>query len=106
MTLDQILALLRETEDDAGFTESEGLLSRLATIDDDLSVRDAKIAELTSGNESLTQSVQDLKARNYDLLMQIPTENNSGDGEVEEVAEDEGEITHIDNLFVDDDEEK
>ena len=49
-----------------------------------------------------------MKARNYDLLMQIPADNsgdNDGDGVVVEDVDDDGTVYHIDNLFTDDKED-
>lgn len=86
----------------------EEVFGKADRYDDDMSVRDAKIAQLTGERDSAAADLQAMKARNYDLLMQVPVDNdgNQGDGEVVENAEEDGEIYHIDNLFVDDDEEE
>ena len=51
--------------------------------------------------------IQSLKARNYDLLMQIPAGNSgdNGDGVVVEDVHDDGTVCHIDSLFTDDKED-
>lgn len=105
MDFEQLLALVlagvEEGDHESTTQWLRNLYDKGSAYDDDLSVRDAKIAELTEGNDSLAASVQDLKARNYDLLMQIPAgdSENDGDGIVEENVTDEGEVIHIDNLF-------
>lgn len=63
---------------------------------------DARINEYSSMNEENIKAIQDLKARNYDLLMKVPADAEiEGDGVVEEHVNDNGELYHIDNLFVD-----
>ncbi len=107
MDFEQLLALVlagvEEGDHESTTQWLRNLYDKGSAYDDDLSVRDAKIAELAEGNDSLSASVQDLKARNYDLLMQIPAGDteNDGDGIVEENVTDEGEVIHIDNLFSD-----
>lgn len=107
MDFEQLLALVlagvEEGDSESTTQWLRNLYDKGSAYDDDLSVRDAKIAELTEGNDSLSASVQDLKARNYDLLMQIPAGDteNYGDGIAKENVTDEGEVIHIDNLFSD-----
>lgn len=67
---------------------------------------EAKFNEFGENEQALKDSIQDLKAKNYDLLMQTPKDEEVAEVEEagEEVAEDgELEIT-IDDLF--EDEEK
>lgn len=107
MDFEQLLALVLagvgEEEHESTTAWLRDLYDKGTGYDDALSVRDAKIAELDGSNGELTAAVQDLKARNYDLLMQLPAEEtnegNEGDGEVVEHVEDDGEVIHIDNLF-------
>lgn len=62
---------------------------------------ESKIAEYDNRISEYERSLQEQKARNYDLLMQVPTDGHiDGDGVVEEEVGDDGEIYHIDNLFV------
>lgn len=71
----------------------------------------AKIGEHEATIAKMKEEIARLKSHNYDLMMmggsvddEDEDEINSGDGEVLENANDEGEIYHIDNLFVDDEE--
>lgn len=66
----------------------------------------ARISEHEETIRRLTDDNNRLKSHNYDLLMRIPDDHNDGDGEVIENVEEDGEIYHIDNLFVDPDEGK
>lgn len=111
--MDELLAWLRDRLEDGEYSTAETFLRDLERkgndYDNDMSIRDAKIRELTGERDTLAGSVQDLKARNYDLLMQIPApetvEEPKGDGQVVETVDD-GEIIHIDNLFEDPEDEK
>lgn len=87
----------------------EQVFGKADRYDDDMSVRDAKIRQLTGERDGFAADLQAMKAKNYDLLMQIPAvddnQGNDGDGEVVENVEEDGQIYHIDNLFADVDEE-
>lgn len=108
MDLERLLEIVLGAvgEDERTDTENwiRDIVGKGSAYDDDLSVRDAKIEELTSANGEFSRQVQDLKARNYDLLMQIPAEpindDVAGDGQVTETVDD-GMVIHIDNLFDD-----
>lgn len=107
--LGRLLEWLKTRLDEGEYATAETFLTdvfgKAGRYDDDISVRDAKISEIEGERDQLRSDVQGLKARNYDLLMQIPNENQ-GDGTVVEDVDDNGEVTHIDNLFVDSEEEK
>lgn len=68
---------------------------------------EARMSEYASAEEDYGKQIQDLKARNYDLLMQIPVAEEPGaDGTVVEDVDDDGTVLHIDNLFTDPDEKE
>ena len=77
---------------------------RGADADEYRSSAEARRSEYASNEEAMKADSQGLKARNYDLLMQIPADN-SGDGVVVEDVDDDGTVYHIDNLFTDDKED-
>lgn len=111
MNLGDLLAWIRERMDDGEYATVETFLNdmdkRGRDADEFRAGAEARHKELNGQIESLTADNQNLKARNYDLLMQIPADDHiDGDGVVEEVVEDDGELYHIDNLFVDPDEKK
>lgn len=87
----------------------EQVFGKADRYDDDMGVRDAKIEQLTGERDGFAADLQAMKAKNYDLLMQIPAvdenQGNEGDGEVVENVEEDGQIYHIDNLFADVEEE-
>lgn len=69
---------------------------------------EARMAEYQTAADESAKTIQDLKARNYDLLMKVPAADdqaNSGDGVVVEDVDEDGTVYHIDNLFTDADEE-
>lgn len=111
MNLEELLAWIRERMDDGEYATVETFLNdmdkRGRDADEFRAGAEARNKELNGQIESLTADNQNLKARNYDLLMQIPADEHiDGDGAVEEVVEDDGELYHIDNLFVDPDDKK
>lgn len=111
MNLEELLAWIRERMDDGEYAAVETFLDdmdkRGRDADEFRAGAEARYRELNGQIEGLTADNQNLKARNYDLLMQIPADGHiDGDGAVEEVVEDDGGLYHIDNLFVDPDEKK
>lgn len=112
MDLEKLLAWISERMDDDEYATVETFLNdmdkRGSDADDFRASAEARYKELNGQIESLTADNQNLKARNYDLLMQLPADEQhvDGDGAVDEVVEDDGELYHIDNLFVDPDEKK
>lgn len=108
MNLEDLLALLRERMEDGEYATAETFLTdmakREADADEYRSSAEARMREYESNEEAMKADVQSLKARNYDLLMQIPADN-SGDGVVVENVDDDGTVYHIDNLFTDDKED-
>lgn len=69
---------------------------------------EARMAEYQTAADESAKTIQDLKARNYDLLMKVPAADdqaNAGDGVVVEDVDEDGTVYHIDNLFTDADEE-
>lgn len=105
MNLEDLLAWLRERMDDGEYAAAETFLTdmskRGADADEYRSSAEARMSEYASNEEAMKADIQGLKARNYDLLMQIPADN-SGDGVVVEDVDDDGTVYHIDNLFTDD----
>lgn len=65
---------------------------------------EARINEYATNEAAMMESIQDLKARNYDLLMQTPAEEPPSDGVIENEIADDGEVIHIDDLFEDESE--
>lgn len=111
MNLEDLLAWLRERMEDGEYATAETFLTdmdkRGADADEYRSSAEARMSEYASNEEAMKADIQSLKARNYDLLMQIPADNsgdNDGDGVVEDV-DDDGTVYHIDNLFTDDKED-
>lgn len=79
-----------------------------ADADEFRSSAEARMQEYADSEAAMKADIQSLKARNYDLLMQIPADNNGeadGDGVVVEDVDDDGTVYHIDNLFTDDKED-
>lgn len=105
MNLEDLLACLRERMEDGEYATAETFLSdmakRGADADEYRSSAEARMSEYASNEEAMKAEIQSLKARNYDLLMQIPADNN-GDGVVVEDVDEDGTLYHIDNLFTDD----
>lgn len=112
MNLEDLLACLREGMEDGEYATAETFLTdmakREADADEYRSSAEARMSEYASNEEAMKADIQSLKARNYDLLMQIPVDNsvgNSGDGVVVEDVYEDGTVYHIDNLFTDDKED-
>lgn len=91
--------------EDGEYATAEAFLTdmakRGADADEYRSSAEARMSEYAANEEAMKADIQSLKARNYDLLMQIPADN-SGDGVVVEDVDDDGTVCHIDNLFTDD----
>lgn len=108
MNLEDLLAWLRERMEDGEYATAETFLTdmakRGADADEYRSSAEARMREYASNEEAMKADIQSLKARNYDLLMQIPADND-GDGVVVEDVDDDGTVYHIDNLFTDDKED-
>lgn len=104
MNLEDLLAWLRERMEDSEYATAETFLTdmakRGADADEYRSSAEARMSEYASNEETMKADIQSLKARNYDLLMQIPADND-GDGAVVEDVDDDGTVYHIDNLFTD-----
>ena len=112
MNLEDLLAWLRERMEDGEYATAETFLTdmakRGADADEYRSSAEARMSEYASNEEAMKADIQSLKARNYDLLMQIPADDsggNEGGGDVDEVVDDDGTVYHIDNLFTDDKED-
>lgn len=112
MNLEDLLAWLRERMEDGEYATAETFLTdmskRGADADEYRSSAEARMSEYASNEEAMKADIQSLKARNYDLLMQIPADNsgdNDGDGVVVEDVDEDGTLYHIDNLFTDDKED-
>lgn len=106
MNLEDLLACLRERMEDGEYATAETFLTdmakRGADADEYRSSAEARMSEYASNEEAMKADIQSLKARNYDLLMQIPAD---GDGVVVEDVDEDGTVYHIDNLFTDDKED-
>ena len=112
MNLEELLAWLRERMEDGEYATAETLLKDMQKRGDDFdeyrSSSEARMSEYAANEEAMKSEIQSLKARNYDLLMQVPADNsgdNDGDGVVVEDVDDDGTVYHIDNLFTDDKED-
>lgn len=108
MNLEDLLAWLRERMEDDEYATAETFLTdmakREADADEYRSSAEARMSEYASNEEAMKADIQSLKARNYDLLMQIPADDD-GDGVVVEDVDEDGTLYHIDNLFTDDKED-
>lgn len=108
MDLEDLLAWLRGRMEDGEYATAETFLTdmakRGADADEYRSSAEARMSEYASNEEAMKADIQSLKARNYDLLMQIPADND-GDGVVVEDVDEDGTVYHIDNLFTDDKED-
>lgn len=109
MSLEDLLAWLRERMEDGEYATAETFLNDMRKRGDDFdeyrSSSEARMSEYAANEEAMKSEIQSLKARNYDLLMQVPADNsgdNDGDGAVVEDVDDDGTVYHIDNLFTDD----
>lgn len=112
MNLEDLLAWLRERMEDGEYATAEAFLKdmqkRGGDFDEYRSSSEARMSEYAANEETMKSEIQSLKARNYDLLMQVPADNsgdNDGDGVVVEDVDDDGTVYHIDNLFTDDKED-
>ena len=112
MNLEDLLAWLRERMEEGEYAAAETFLTdmakRGADPDEYRSSAEARMSEYASNEEAMKADIQTLKARNYDLLMQIPagdSGDNDGDGVVVEDVDEDGTVHHIDNLFTDDKED-
>jgi hypothetical protein len=112
MNLEELLAWLRERMEDDEYATAETFLKdvqkRGEGFDEYRSSSEARMSEYAANEEAMKSEIQSLKARNYDLLMQVPADNsgdNDGDGAVVEDVDDDGTVYHIDNLFTDDKED-
>ena len=112
MNLEDLLAWLRERMEDGEYATAETFLNDMAKknadADEFRSSAEARMQEYADSEAAMKADIQSLKARNYDLLMQIPADNNGeadGDGVVVEDVDDDGTVYHIDNLFTDDKED-
>ena len=112
MNIEDLLAWLRDRMEDGEYATAETLLKdmqkRDAGFDEYRSSSEARMSEYAANEEAMKSEIQSLKARNYDLLMQVPADNggdNDGDGVVVEDVDDDGTVYHIDNLFTDDKED-
>lgn len=97
---------LAEGEDATVYEFIREVLDRAGSDRELAETAQARIRELEDERTGYESEINRLKSHNYDLLMKVPAEENSGDGEVIENANDDGEIMHIDNLFVDPDEKE
>lgn len=86
----------------------EAAFSRSGEYDEYRESAEAKMRDYESERDGLNSEIERLKVRNYDLLENgAPVADEiDGDGVVEDIVEDDGEVYHIDNLFVDDDEKE
>lgn len=112
MNLEDLLACLRERMEDGEYATAETFLNDMAKknvdADEYRSSAEARMKEYADSEAAMKEDIQSLKARNYDLLMQVPADgsgDNDGDGVVVEDVDDDGTVYHIDNLFTDDKED-
>lgn len=110
MDLDELLEWIKERMEEGEYATVETFLRDMDEkgrgADEFRTSAEAKQAEMQATIDELTKGNQDLKARNYDLLMQVPADEEEIDP-VDDIVEEDGEVIHIDDLFVSpDDEEK
>lgn len=98
---------LTEGEDATVYDFIREVMDKSKGADEYRESAEAKMREYEDRAANYDSEISRLKAHNYDLLMKVEgADEIEGDGAVEEVVEDDGELYHIDNLFVDDDDEK
>lgn len=110
MELEDLLAWIRERMEDGEYAAVETFLKdmqkRGADFDEYRSSSEARMSEYAANEETMKSEIQSLKARNYDLLMQVPADDSGdNDGAVVEDVDDDGTVYHIDSLFTDDKED-
>lgn len=95
---------LSEGEDETVYTFFREVMDRSRGFDEYRESSEAKMREYEGKFSDAEKEISRLKAHNYDLLMNgdLQADVGGGDGEVVENAVDDGEVYHIDNLFVDD----
>ena len=101
MDFNDIVSLLRQPPEggnpDSIYDDLTGAYTRVLGRSDSA---DAKIAELEAANEALLAQVNDLKSKNYDLLMAV----DNGSEVAEDAAEDiDDETAGVDDLISYDD---
>ena len=108
MDLEGIIGRLQAGGDETVYDDLNSLYSGVSERADSA---DAKIEALTAEITAATQTISDLKAHNYDLLMQLEKStprDGDGDGEVDadgdgDEDDDAGDGPGIDELYADDD---
>ena len=108
MDLESIIGRLQAGGDETVYDDLNSLYTGVSERADSA---DAKIEALTAEITAATQTISDLKAHNYDLLMQLEKSaprdgDGDGDGEVDadgDGDEDDSDGPGIDELYSDDD---
>lgn len=113
MNIEDLLVWLRERMEDGEYATAETFLKdmqkRGADFDEYRSSSEARISEYAANEEAMKSEIQTLKARNYDLLMQVPADDggdDDGEGVVDDAVDGDGTVYHIDSLFTDDEEDE
>ena len=105
MEFKDIIDFLAEKLDESDYAEvSDAINGNESMHEEYRNGAEARINEYAEGEKRMNEEIQSLKARNYDLLMQVPA-GNDGDGVVMEDVDDDGTVYHIDNLFTDEKED-
>lgn len=94
---------LRERVSDDDFNEANEFFTGYMQENDNYrESAEARMTEYANSEAAMKEDIQSLKARNYDLLMQVPAdETQNGDDSVVDTVTDDGTLIHIDNLFTD-----
>ena len=102
---DLISALMNPGEEGVPETIYDDLRGAYSGVSERANSADAKIAALTESNESLLSEIATLKAKNYDLLMSVSSDN-SGDNIETDDGEDDEPAGVDDLISYDDDDDK
>lgn len=104
---DMINALMNPGEEGVPETIYDDIRGAYSGVSERADSADAKIAELAEANESLLSEVASLKAKNYDLLMSVSSDNGETDVESADdadTADDDGGVEDL--IQYDDDDDK
>ena len=103
---DLISALMNPGEEGVPETIYDDLRGAYSGVSERANSADAKIAALTESNESLLSEIATLKAKNYDLLMSVSSDNSGDNIETDDDGEDDEPAGVDDLISYDDDDDK
>ncbi len=96
--MDEFYDWLSERLDDEGMSHARDVLDGYDRANREYrESAEARMSEYAASDAAMREDIQSLKARNYDLLMQVPSDDSPVVNQVDE----SGEVFHIDSLFKD-----